>query len=77
MSDAPTKPDADKPPVYAGHLKRGPTPDTIVGVLTDQWGWEIHLEGVRNPAGGGYTLMGRLGAHIPPTLRQPVIDGVA
>lgn len=74
MSDAP-KPAADQPPpVYAGHLKRGPTPETIVGELRDQFGWEIHIEGVRDPRGGGYTLMGRVGTP-PISLRQPVIDG--
>ncbi len=52
---------------FTGHLKRGDVPDTIVGVIKDSWGWEIHLIGTRDPS-GGYTLSGTLGP-TPPNLR--------
>lgn len=58
---------------FTGHLKRGDTEGTIVGVLTEQpWGWTINLVGTRN-ASGGYTLTGTLAAP-PPGLRIPAID---
>ncbi len=52
--------------VYTGHLKRGDAEGTVVGVIKDSWGWEIHLIGTRDPA-GGYSLTGTLGP-TPPAL---------
>jgi hypothetical protein len=56
--------------VWTGHLKRGDAPDKIVGSLTDSFGWRVRIEGVRDPAVVGY-----LDGQVPPTLRQPAIDG--
>lgn len=64
----------DKPPQYSGHLDRGPDM-TVVGVLRDQFGWEILIHGERDPA-GGYVISGRLGA-TPSAYRIPAIDGDA
>lgn len=60
--------------VWTGHLKRGDAPDKIVGYLVDSFGWRVRIEGVRDPA-GGYRLVGYLDGEVPPTLRQPAIDG--
>ena len=60
--------------VWTGHLKRGDAPDKIVGTLTDQWGWKLRLEGVRDPE-GGYRLVAYLDGAVPKSLRQPAIDG--
>lgn len=58
---------------YTGELKKGDSPNTIVGVIRDSWGWEIHLIGTRNDS-GGYTLSGSLGP-TPPALWINAIDG--
>lgn len=58
--------------VYTGQLKKGDVEGTIVGVIKDSWGWEIHLIGTRDPS-GGYSLSGRLGP-VPATLRIGLID---
>jgi hypothetical protein len=47
-------------PQYTGHLRRGSDPDTVVGVIQDEWGWKITLVGTRHPS-GGYILAGTLG----------------
>ena len=62
----------DKAPQYTGHLDRGPDM-TIVGVLRDQFGWEIVISGERDPE-GGYKITGRLG-ETPAAYRIPAIDG--
>jgi len=67
-------PTTESAPVWKGWLKRGETPDTVTGQLTDSWGWVVTLTGTRSPE-GGYVLEGRLGP-APEALRIPIIDEV-
>jgi len=66
-------PPPTEPAIWTGWLKRGETPDTVTGQLTDSWGWVVTLTGARDPE-GGYRLEGRLGP-APEALRIPIIDG--
>jgi hypothetical protein len=61
-------------PQYTGELRRGTEPNTVVGSITDSWGWVIELRGTLNPVTRGYVLEGRLGA-TPPALHIAAIDG--
>ena len=63
----------DAEAVWRGWLKRGTEPETVIGELTDHWGWTITLVGKRDAAAGGYALEGRLG-EVPAALRVPAID---
>ena len=58
--------------IWHGALRRGPG-GTLVGELTDRWGWRVEITGVFNEQLREYELTGVLGD--PPTaLRVAAID---
>jgi hypothetical protein len=61
-------------PQYTGELRRGDAPNTVVGSITDSWGWRIELRGTLGPATRAYVLTGTLGP-VPPALHIATIDG--
>ena len=62
-------------PVWRGELRKGDAPGTIVGRMSDKWGWCVAIHGERQ-ADGSYALTGTLG-EPPACLRVPAIDGEA
>jgi hypothetical protein len=61
-------------PQYTGELRRGTEPNTVVGSITDSWGWTIELRGTLDEATRTYVLTGTLGP-TPPSLHIEAIDG--
>lgn len=61
--------------VWKGELRKGSDPGTVVGTLTDRFGWTVSLHGTLQP-GGGYSLTATLG-DPPESLRVTAIDGEA
>jgi hypothetical protein len=61
-------------PQYRGTLAKGDTPGTVVGSITDSWGWVIELRGTLDPETRAYRLEGRLGP-TPPALHIVALDG--
>jgi hypothetical protein len=61
-------------PQYTGTLAKGTEPNTVVGTLTDSWGWTIELRGTLDPATRTYALTGTLGP-TPAALHIDTIDG--
>ncbi len=61
--------------VWTGELRKGDMPGTVVGQMSDKWGWVVTLHGTLQP-GGGYAITGTLG-EPPACLRVPAIDGAA
>lgn len=58
-------------PSYRGRIDLAPD-GTLIGEVSDAFGYRIILTGRRNPA-GGFWLEGRV--DIPPAYRIPAIDG--
>jgi hypothetical protein len=61
-------------PQYTGTLAKGTEPGTVVGSITDSWGWVIELRGVLDPETRAYVLTGTLGP-TPAALHIATIDG--
>jgi hypothetical protein len=61
-------------PQYRGTLSKGDAPNTVVGSITDSWGWVIELRGTLDPATRAYVLTGTLGP-TPAALHIVAIDG--
>ena len=59
-------------PIYRGSIKKGTEPNTIVGAITDAWGWSVFLKGTRQDD-GSYLIEGTLG-EVPDALKLPLLD---
>lgn len=58
--------------IWTGYLAKGDAPGTVIGRLTDAWGYFVDIRGERQPD-GTYKLLGTLG--IPDDLKVQAIDG--
>lgn len=58
--------------IWHGALRRGQD-GTVVGHLTDRWGWRVEITGVFNEGAREYELTGML-AEPPATLRVAALD---
>jgi hypothetical protein len=65
---------SDSAIVYRGTLTKGAEPNTVVGRLTDSWGWTIELRGTLDLVTRAYRLTGTLGP-TPAALHIATIDG--
>jgi len=63
---------SDEAPEWTGRIDRCPD-GTLLGKITDCFGFELILTGVRDPDEGGYVLTARAG-EVPTGYRVAAID---